>query len=97
MMQKFWYFFAFILCFTFAAGAGVAGALVSTWALRSRLLGLESAVETIHASLTSEIKRRAAFSRPKKDELDELTEKLKAEPQNSADPWWLKFQKQGGS
>ena len=92
MMTEFWYFLGFIVIFTLCAGAGIAGALVSVWTLRSRLLGLESSVETIHASLTSEIKRRASLSKPKKDELDELAEKIKTEPVNN-EPWWMKVTK----
>ena len=90
MMLPDWFLPAFAIFLFLAVVGGYVGAVAGQWSFRSILYSLQSEVEVLEASLTSEIKRRAALSKPARDKDDDLLEKLVAGGTTAPKPafWW---------
>jgi len=94
MLLPDWFLPAFVIFLFLAVVGGYVGAIAAQWSFRSMLYSLQSEVEVLEASLTSEIKRRAALSKPSREKDDELLDKLTgAGARQPARPemWWEKF------
>lgn len=94
MMLPDWFLPAFVVFFLLAVAGAYFGAVAGQWAFRSMLYSLQNEVEVLEATLTSEIKRRAALSKVPREKDDELLEKLSGG--GSAVParqpmWWEQF------
>lgn len=94
MMLPDWFLPAFVVFFLLAIAGGYMGAVAGQWQFRSILYSLQSELEVLEASLTSEIKRRAALSKVPREKDDELLEKLAggASTVPVRQPmWWEKY------
>lgn len=94
MMLPDWFLPAFVVFFLLAVAGAYFGAVAGQWAFRSMLYSLQNEVEVLEATLTSEIKRRAALSKVPREKDEELLEKLAGG--GSGVPvrqpmWWEKF------
>lgn len=89
---------AISLLFVIGAIAGVCGAVVSSWTLRSRLYSLEYDVATLQDNLTREVKKRAGAEggKTKKIEEDLLTNIAKEPTRRPFDAWWMPYAERAG-
>jgi len=81
---------AVVLLLAGCLGAGVLGAVVRAWHVLNSLSSLDLRITRIETALTSEIKRRAAESRPLRPRVDpeEIKQQLAAmQPVGSKQPW----------
>ena len=73
--------------------SAVIALLMQDRSVRVRLYTLESELVDLQNKVLSEIKKRAQMLKPKRDELDDIAEKLKEKPQDQ--PWWAQFTNSG--
>lgn len=65
-----WSYVAVTLLIVACIAAGVTGAVINTWALRSRLYSVEDQVAVMQGTLQREVKTRAGQERWKKPDKD---------------------------
>jgi len=81
---------AVILLLSGCFGAGILGAVLRAWMVLNTLSSQDLRITRIEAALTSEIKRRAAESRPLRPKVDpeEIKQQLAAmQPVGQKQPW----------
>ena len=94
MLLPDWFLPAFVIFLFLAVVGGYVGAIAGQWSFRSMLYSLQSEVEVLEASLTSEIKRRAALSKPSRDKDEDILEKLAGKSAGQPEAplfWWQKY------
>ncbi len=86
-----WSLFVLLLVVTCSIAAGVVGAVVNTWKLRSTVLDLQDRLALLEGAHIREVKSRAGQERWKKpDQNLQILEAMKTAPTGRTPNWWEK-------